>query len=46
MRQRVVCTFGVTMASFWPRRRLRSVDFPELEGPTRAANPQEVLMGV
>lgn len=41
-RHRVVCTFGVTIATFWPTRLFRRVDLPVFEGPSRAAKPQEV----
>jgi hypothetical protein len=33
---------GLVMASFWPTRRLRSVDFPTLGLPTTATNPDLV----
>src|SRR5262249_61274266 len=39
MRLRVVCGFGDTMATFWPSRRLSSVDFPTLGRPARAMKP-------
>src|SRR5258705_2872856 len=39
MRLRVVCGLGVTMASFWPTRRLSSVDLPAFARPTMATNP-------
>jgi len=35
----VVCALGETIASFWPRRRFRSVDFPTLGRPTRLMKP-------
>src|SRR3981189_2331581 len=39
MRLRVVCGLGVTIAAFWPTRRLSSVDFPALGRPTIATKP-------
>src|SRR6266568_5510412 len=39
MRVRVVCGRGETMATFSPRTRLRSVDFPTLGRPTMATKP-------
>src|SRR6185436_10158901 len=39
IRFRVVWGFGETMASFWPSRRLNSVDLPTLGRPIRLANP-------
>jgi len=40
---RVVCGFGVTMASFCPTRRFNSVDFPTLGRPMRATNPNFIV---
>jgi hypothetical protein len=39
MRCRVVWGLGETMASFWPRSRLRSVDFPTFGRPIRLTKP-------
>jgi len=39
MRLRVVCGRGVTMAIFWPRRRLSRVDLPTLGAPAMATTP-------
>src|SRR6267142_2289923 len=39
MRLRVVCGLDVTMATFWPTRRLSSVDLPAFGRPTMATNP-------
>src|SRR5262249_49987528 len=44
MRLRVVCGFGETMATFWPRMRLSSVDLPALGRPTRATTPNFELL--
>src|ERR671919_482132 len=43
MRLRVVCGLGETMATFWPRMRLSSVDLPALGRPTRATIPNAVI---
>ena len=42
-RDRVVCTFGETMLTFAPTRRLTSVDLPTLGDPTIATKPQRVV---
>src|SRR5689334_13130866 len=39
MRSRVDCGFGLTMLSFWPMIRLRSVDLPALGFPTTVTIP-------
>src|SRR5579859_1586061 len=39
MRLRVVCGFDVTMATFWPTRRLSKVDLPAFGRPTMATKP-------
>src|ERR1051325_4976441 len=41
-RVRVVCTLGVTIASFEPTSWFNSVDFPALGAPISATNPQRV----
>src|SRR6056297_505291 len=44
IRARVVCTLWVTMLTFAPTIRLRSVDLPALGSPIRAMNPARVVM--
>src|SRR5262245_8475543 len=44
MRLRVVCGFAETMAHFWPRMRLSSVDLRALRRPTMATTPKCVLL--
>src|SRR5579859_6664519 len=39
MRLRVVWGFDVTMATFWPTRRLSKVDLPAFGRPTMATKP-------
>ena len=41
---RVVCTLGLTMATFDPTRALVSVDLPALGAPMMAQKPQRVVM--
>src|SRR5262249_45056373 len=43
-RVRVVCGFGVTMATFVPTRAFRSVDFPTLGRPTMATVPARLAI--
>src|SRR5215475_2339875 len=45
MRLRVVCGRGETIESFWPTRRLRSVDFPALGRPINDTKPARPLTG-
>src|SRR5512136_933133 len=44
MRLRVVCGLGETIATFFPRMRLRSVDLPTLGGPTIAMKPDRKVI--
>src|SRR3546814_1462013 len=39
-RVRVVCTLGLTIATFWPTSALVSVDLPAFGAPTMATTPQ------
>src|SRR5215472_6991266 len=43
---RVVCAFGVTIATLWPTSALTRVDLPTLVAPIRAANPQRVVLSI
>src|SRR5262249_47117918 len=45
-RARVVCAFGVTIATLWPTSALTRVDLPTLVAPIRAANPQRVVSSI
>ena len=38
-RARVVCAFGLTIATFWPTSALTSVDLPALGAPITATKP-------
>src|SRR5690242_2084111 len=46
MRSRVDCGFSLTIASFSPMMRLRSVDFPALGLPTTVTIPARGMGGV
>ena len=42
-RARVVCAFGLTIATFWPTSALTSVDLPALGAPITATKPAFVF---
>ena len=45
IRVRVVCTLWVTIETFAPTMRLRSVDLPAFGSPISATKPQRVWCG-